>query len=364
MSNVDIDVDAATATATANANATASGTERERERLRLQAVLGNLSSEEVLTSTVMWASPRPQLLVFVSSTFTDTHRERNLLLEKILLDLRRQGASLGIEAVFVDMRYGVQDDNTLHHDTWVACKRELMRCYNESAGLFFLSLQGDKYGYRPLPRCLSVSVVESALARASDEDKVLLEEWYTFDENGQEYLLKPLVTLSDSNYWGNVLPKLRGLLEGCEFGEGSDLVVGQSVTEWEARYAFQLARGTAGGGDVGNVDVDRLFWSHKHFDGGVTLQQDPKKELDDGESDKLDALKNHMRQTLGCSSRLHEMSITAASYLAKDQAWNDYMTEFEENMRLLFQSEFDKIVETKRQWAVDGCGVGMEGDEL
>ena len=40
--------------------------------------------------------------------------------------------------------------------------------YNESAGLFFLSLQGDKYGYRPLSCSLGRAAMETALAGAGE----------------------------------------------------------------------------------------------------------------------------------------------------------------------------------------------------
>ena len=87
-----------------------------------------------------------KLEVFLSSTFTDTHSERNVILKKILKDLRALAEPHGIEVSFVDMRYGVRDESTLKHMTWEECKRELKRCHEESAGIFFLSLQGSKYG--------------------------------------------------------------------------------------------------------------------------------------------------------------------------------------------------------------------------
>ena len=67
------------------------------------------------------------------------------------------------------MRWGVRDENTLDHQTWIACKQELLRCRKESVGLFFLSLQGDKYGYRPLPRELDRAVVDAAMAHSHDD---------------------------------------------------------------------------------------------------------------------------------------------------------------------------------------------------
>lgn len=51
--------------------------------------------------------PKFRLLVFVSSTFTDTEKERNILLEKVVPKLRKFGLlNGGIDVTFVDLRWG------------------------------------------------------------------------------------------------------------------------------------------------------------------------------------------------------------------------------------------------------------------
>ena len=92
----------------------------------------------------LWRSPRWKLQVFVSSTFTDTGLERDILMQQIQPALRKRGRARGVEATLVDMRWGVRDENTLDHRTWIDCWVELERCRAESRGLFFLSLQSDK----------------------------------------------------------------------------------------------------------------------------------------------------------------------------------------------------------------------------
>lgn len=66
-----------------------------------------------------------KLKVFVSSTFTDTHLERNILLDEIVPYLKQLATPYNIQIVFVDMRYGVRDENTKDHMTWLARKSEL-----------------------------------------------------------------------------------------------------------------------------------------------------------------------------------------------------------------------------------------------
>ena len=107
--------------------------------------------------------PKAELLVFVSSTFTDTHTERNILLDDILPALQRHGRPFGVGVNFIDMRYGVKNENTKEHLTWISCKHELFRCFHESGGLFFLSLQSCKYGYMPIPKHLSKHIFDQRM---------------------------------------------------------------------------------------------------------------------------------------------------------------------------------------------------------
>jgi len=65
------------------------------------------------------------------------------------------------------IRFGVRDESTLDHETWIDCAAELKRCHDESCGLFFRSLQADKYGYRPLPRTIQKTLHESRLQSLS-----------------------------------------------------------------------------------------------------------------------------------------------------------------------------------------------------
>ena len=77
----------------------------------------------------------------VSSTFTDTGLERDFLMNELSPQLRRLGRSHGIDFTFVDMRWGVRDENTMEHMTWLACCQEIERCRSMSIDIFFMSLQ-------------------------------------------------------------------------------------------------------------------------------------------------------------------------------------------------------------------------------
>ena len=129
-------------------------------------------------------APTSKLRIFVSSTFTDTHKERNKLLGPVYKKMRSEAEEIGIDFSFIDMRYGVRDENTMDHKTWEACRAELIRCREESAGIFFLSLQGEKYGYQPLPKYIPQKPFDEKIKKwGNKEIKQLAADWYLLDKN-------------------------------------------------------------------------------------------------------------------------------------------------------------------------------------
>lgn len=70
-----------------------------------------------------WHEPSWNLSVFVSSTFTDTISERNIIIQKIQKELQELGNKWDVHVTFVDMRWGIVDESTLDHNTWIECQR-------------------------------------------------------------------------------------------------------------------------------------------------------------------------------------------------------------------------------------------------
>ena len=104
--------------------------------------------------------------------------------EDVVPRLREMARSHGIEISLFDLRWGVRDENTLDHRTWETCYAEIQNCASKSIGAFFLSLQGGKYGYCPLPRTINKQLFDDRLATEEDDSlKVLAHKWYYLDEN-------------------------------------------------------------------------------------------------------------------------------------------------------------------------------------
>lgn len=76
-------------------------------KARLEAIKGNISSSN---SPSLWQRDTWKISIFVSSTFTDTHEERDYLMKELLPMLRERGRRNGIVFTFTDMRYGLKYD--------------------------------------------------------------------------------------------------------------------------------------------------------------------------------------------------------------------------------------------------------------
>jgi len=306
--------------------------------------------------------PKKKLMVFVSSTFTDTLIERNIILEKILPQLKARARQHRVEVTFVDMRWGVRDENTLDHRTWIDCERELRRCYEESGGLFFLSLQSAKYGYLPIPRSMSLLNFNDRLLNLSSHTVSLSQEWYHLDANSvpPEYILKSLSSVNNAEYWQNILPTLREAFDEVIFWENLQnqfpLHIGHSVTEWETLTAVFY-----------DNSLSRCFWTYRVFSPLPSKATDPKElYYDASEPGKSFNYLRHIEwmKTI-FQDRIFEFSpIKYEDLVNKTDKWDNYIHLWEAKCSHLLNEELSKIVDKRTRWAEDGCGLGLKGSIL
>ncbi|EDQ89748.1 uncharacterized protein MONBRDRAFT_32133 [Monosiga brevicollis MX1] len=128
-------------------------------------------------------APQTALALFISSTFTDTEHERNGMIGQ-LPALKALARSLSLDLEFSEMRWGVTPILSAHHQTTALCLQELRRCQAKSPSLNFVSLLGDKYGFRPFPNLIAASDFERLvpLVRSSTTQE-LLRAWFREDAN-------------------------------------------------------------------------------------------------------------------------------------------------------------------------------------
>ena len=154
------------------------------------------------------SAERPKVFsIFVSSTFTDTEVERNLLIEDVQPYLRELCTLFGYEFRFCEMRWGVREEASEDHQTVKLCMEELNRCQKESCGINFITFLCDKYGYCPFPASIPEGEFEELLSYVDEEKcRSLLVMWFKKDENmvKPEYILQKIssiiVEYNDDNH--------------------------------------------------------------------------------------------------------------------------------------------------------------------
>jgi hypothetical protein len=298
--------------------------------------------------------PKKKLQIFVSSTFLDTNLERDILHRKILPYLQKRAQQHDIQVTFYDMRFGVRDENTLDHLTWESCKDAIRQCHEGSDGLFFLSLQADRYGYLPLPKYLNEDIM---LKVCQDNErnanflemKKLLLEWYILDENQKprRYELKALSSFDDSDFWQTALPTLRDTcLNLVPFEKlqniKEELRINHSVTEWETLFAL-------------NCDKERCYWLQRSCgnDGLQTFSPNSNSldiSVQSSTLRNLEELKKKMKIYLKEEQRFELFSrMSQGDYFQKDSS-QIYFSAWEQVIRGLLDKELDKVIDKLKYW--------------
>ena len=82
--------------------------------------------------------------VFVSSTFLDMQRERDVLVRQTFPALRARFRTRGVELLEVDLRWGITNEQAESGATLSICLQEIDRCRP-----YFIGLLGERYGWVP-----------------------------------------------------------------------------------------------------------------------------------------------------------------------------------------------------------------------
>ena len=90
-----------------------------------------------------------QLRVFISSTFLDMEAERNILHQFVLPQLQRRAAARFVSLEFVDLRWGLSQEQVAARGAVELCLEQVTSCS------LFLGILGERYGWVPGPQLLA-----------------------------------------------------------------------------------------------------------------------------------------------------------------------------------------------------------------
>ncbi len=121
--------------------------------------------------------------LFVSSTFADFQRERELLQRRVFPAILQLCLAEGARFLPIDLRWGVSEQASTNQRTLPIIFEELTRCQQASPEFNFLALLGDRYGSRLLPSVIPEHDHARLVPYLEDAGRALLHTWYARDAN-------------------------------------------------------------------------------------------------------------------------------------------------------------------------------------
>ncbi|XP_041462777.1 NACHT and WD repeat domain-containing protein 2-like [Lytechinus variegatus] len=306
----------------------------DQEQDKLQDAVVDLESTQMFRDMVRGMVPPPgmdsggrSVWVFISSTFTDTRIERDLLLMDAYPYIRDYCRQIGIDFNVVDFRWGIRQGASNRHMAADICYNEVARCRDNSIGPYFVAILGNKYGYRPIPPKFTMTTYQKVVAYLEKEETsesleavALMKEWYILDTNAlkeSEYVLQPIdsklknyysfdeaLAQVDRDQWNKVFSVLQqGIYSAVKYIPDMDPEyvkdVIQSVTEGEIEVGLEGIGSRDSGGpprcytftrSINGLDSAERF-SRRFLDSGSPLEQVEKQR-------KLGELKEKLSKTL------------------------------------------------------------------
>ncbi len=122
--------------------------------------------------------------ILVASNHKEFHLESNCLLHEVQLELQQYFMRFGYDFLFVDINLNYEFDTYLDPYLFQYIKNELNECCELFEACFFLLLNGNKYGFAPLP--IEINQIDYELIKSSalslNLDFEFFKSWYLPDE--------------------------------------------------------------------------------------------------------------------------------------------------------------------------------------
>lgn len=269
--------------------------------------------------------------------------------------MQETGRLHDIHVNFVDIHSAAPVVHTKSKHAWASHLHHIEACSHESSGMFFLSLLGDIYGLCPIPSRVDQMVYELTKSQPAWNDlSGVVDSWYTLDENSipLQYILTDINHIDDTIFW-TYAKKLRMMLDNTIMESFSiDVVVGNSITDFEIRYAMSL-------------DTTRCYWIHRKF-----LNDIPRKEKEFCDTWKDAKKLRHLKLSKHMYIKklpFHEINCDLSVNTYKDHTSKDrleYAKQWKMAAIKVFRGELESVISRRKRWLSTGNGIGIPGIEI
>jgi len=209
----------------------------------------------------------PIFRVFVSSTFSDFHQERDHLEQQVFPRVRQFCEARGARFQHVDLRWGISESAAREMKATELCELELQRCQQLSPRPNFVILAGDRYGWCPPPRKISETDWLPLLKVLSDQNAQYLSAAYQRDEfaSPPDYLLRPDRDL---------IPTVNAILR-----EASQQAFPTDETR-RLRYQASITHQEIWAGALSSLTpIDHVFLFHRQFHALPATADNPQRQI-------------------------------------------------------------------------------------
>ncbi|XP_015912569.1 NACHT domain- and WD repeat-containing protein 1 isoform X2 [Parasteatoda tepidariorum] len=139
--------------------------------------------------------PLQEITLYVAADFYDSVVERDALIERVFLNLRRYSAEKGYELNVIDLHWGIPGVGLVDHSLPDLCMSSLEK-WRTRRRLLTLVIFNDNIGATLLPRTVPKPHFESGMESVESEaDKELFNKWYKLDSvaSPMVYVLQPVI---------------------------------------------------------------------------------------------------------------------------------------------------------------------------
>jgi hypothetical protein len=287
--------------------------------------------------------------LFISSTFNDFRREREILQTIVFPHAKEYCSQRGYTFQPIDLRWGVSNEAQLDQKTLELCLSEVRACKSHIHPNFLIMI-GDRYGWIPLPYAIEEKEFETLLALIdSNEEKQLLKEWYKLDLNQlpASYILKERSgDYEEFEKWLVVETNIRTILQSAvnnsNLSEEQKRKYFLSATEAEVqegiipyikptKYQTELLKENS---SLNDIDPQHIFGFFRNIDKSSQIED----KFIQHDYDEAQEFKTRVDDVLVDSNILHAREI---KQIDKDTLNEDYLKEFEERMIQFLESQIN-----------------------
>ena len=287
--------------------------------------------------------------LFISSTFNDFRREREILQTIVFPHAKEYCSQRGYTFQPIDLRWGVSNEAQLDQKTLELCLSEVRACKSHIHPNFLIMI-GDRYGWIPLPYAIEEKEFETLLALIdSNEEKQLLKEWYKLDLNQlpASYILKERSgDYEEFEKWLVVETNIRTILQSVVnnsnlnaeqkrkyFLSATEAEVEEGIIPYIKPTKFQTEQLLSKDSTLQTVDTEHIFGFFRDIDKSTQIEN--KFIMDDYEEAQL--FKERVANELMKNNILH----VKTTQTDKESLEETYLKEFEARMIKFLESQVD-----------------------